>query len=52
MGTDVRESVFGVSNLVIAKPAYSATETSKNIVRVFSDVLVAFLYFDICHNRR
>ena len=22
------------------------------LVRVFSDVLVAFLYFDICHNRQ
>ena len=22
------------------------------VVRVFSDILVAFLYFDICHNRQ
>ena len=26
--------------------------TGQDIVRVFSDVLVAFLYFDICHNRQ
>ena len=38
MGRDVRKSVFGVSNLVIAKPAFSATETSKN-----SEIMLVFV---------
>ena len=29
-----------------------ATTAAFNVVRVFSDVLVAFLYFDICHYRQ
>ena len=53
-GRDILNIIFGKYKLLL-KIHHNATKASKSflvtskLVRVFSDVLVAFLYFDICH---
>ena len=57
-GHSVQNTVWSI--LSISKPNPSPVDLSGSVggvldwglVRVFSDVLVAFLYFDICHYRQ
>ena len=41
-----------VKNVILREVTNVNKKTYIKLVRVFSDVLVAFLYFDICHYRQ
>ena len=41
-----------VKNVILRAVTLINKKTYIKLVRVFSDVLVAFLYFDICHYRQ
>ena len=41
-----------VKNVILRAVTNVNKKTYIKLVRVFSDVLVAFLYFDICHYRQ
>ena len=41
-----------VKNVILTAVTLVNKKTYIKLVRVFSDVLVAFLYFDICHYRQ